>query len=40
MTSGFKCMLTDAHTDLHADAHAYIHQLENQIGELTEKVAP
>lgn len=34
-----KCMMADAHADLHADALEYIQQLENQIGELTEKVA-
>lgn len=33
-----KCMMADAHTDLHSDALEYIQQLENQIGELTEKV--
>lgn len=34
-----KCMMADAHTDLHADALEYIQQLENYIGEFTEKVA-
>lgn len=34
-----KCMMADTHVDLHADALEYIQQLENQIGELTEKVA-
>lgn len=33
-----KCMMADAHTDLHADTLEYIQQIENQIGELTEKV--
>ena len=31
--------MADAHTDLHTDALGYIQQLENHIGELTEKVA-
>ena len=34
-----KCMMADAHTDLHADALEYIQQIENHIGEFTEKVA-
>lgn len=33
-----KCMMADAHTDLHTDALEYIQQLENYIGEFTEKV--
>lgn len=33
-----KCRIADARADLHADALEYINQLENQIGELTEKV--